>query len=116
MNEDNGFFFLIYFVVSMSPQLGGLGTKAQYLVISFRTGEGETLSRFYLRVLLIGSEIILLQDRTGKINNLTGKYIIQLSKWKHIQRYTTPFKIYYIFFEHLPQIQQLSITSTPTIE
>ena len=41
MNNDNVFDLLVAFVVSVSPQLGVLGTKAQNLVIYFRFGEGE---------------------------------------------------------------------------
>ena len=40
MDYKNGFEVLISFVFSMSPQLGGLGPKAQDLVISFFLGEG----------------------------------------------------------------------------
>ena len=41
---------------------------------------------------------------------------MELSKLKHLQIYMTPFEIDYRSFEHLPQIQKLSITFTPTIE
>ena len=44
MNNDNGFDLIIFVVLSMSTQLGGLGPKAQYLVIHFRLGEGYTLT------------------------------------------------------------------------
>ena len=40
MYYDNGFKLLIEFFFAMSPQLGGLGHKAQDLVISFRLGKG----------------------------------------------------------------------------
>ena len=63
----------------MSPQLGVFVTKAQYLVISFFLGEGETIPQFHLRAIHIKSEIFLLQDITVKTNNLTGKYITELS-------------------------------------
>ena len=115
MNHYNGFDLLVAVVFSVSPQLGMLWPKAQDLVISFRHGEGETLPQFHLRALQIRSEIFLFQDKTGQINNLTGKYIIKLSKWKHLQRYMTPFELYYRNYERQPQIQQLSITFTPTI-
>ena len=61
-------------------------------------------------------ELDLMEDQTGKTNNLTGKYIMELSKLKYLQIYTTPFKLNYIWFEHQPQIQQLSLTFTPTTE
>ena len=40
MNNDNGFKLIISVVFAMSPQLGGIGTKDQHLVISFSLGEG----------------------------------------------------------------------------
>ena len=57
----------------MIPQLVVLVPKYQDLVISFCLGEGETIPQLHLRALQIRSEISLLQDKTGKINNLTGK-------------------------------------------
>ena len=57
----------------------------------------------------------LLQDQTGQMNNLTGKYITELSKLKHLQRYMTHLGLYYRRFELLPKRQQLSIKSTTTI-
>ena len=73
----------------MSPQLGGLVPKAQDLVIPFRLGEGETLSDFHLRSLTIKSEPLLTRYQTGIINNLTGKYITEISNLKHLQQYMT---------------------------
>ena len=40
MNIEDGFDLLIDFFFYMIPQLGGLGPKYKYLVISFRLGEG----------------------------------------------------------------------------
>ena len=76
MNNDNVFDILIAVIFAMSPQLGVLGPKAQYLLISFFIGEVETLPLFHLRYLQIISVIFLSQDKTGQINNLTGKYIM----------------------------------------
>ena len=73
MNNDYGFDLIIAVVFVMSTQLGGLVPKSQDLVISFFLGEVETLPQFHLRALQIRTEIFLLQDKTGKINNLTGK-------------------------------------------
>ena len=64
----------------MSSPLGGLGPKYQDIVISFCLYEGENIPQFHLRALHIRSENILFQDKTGKIKNLTGKYITELSK------------------------------------
>ena len=91
MNIDIVFDLLISVVFAMSPQIGVLEPKSQDLVISFCLGEGENIPQFHLRALQIRSEIFLLQDQTGKINNLTGKYIMEISKLKHIQRYMSPF-------------------------
>ena len=38
MNNDNGFDLLIFVVFSMIPQIGVIGPKPQYLVISFCRG------------------------------------------------------------------------------
>ena len=85
MNNDNRFDLIIAVVFSISPQIGGLGPKAKYLVISFFLNEGETLLKLNRIDLQIRSEIFLLKDETGHINNLTGKYIMTISKLKHIQ-------------------------------
>ena len=76
MRYDNGFELLIANFFNMSPQLGGLGPKSQDLLIPFCLGEGESLTYFHLRALEIKSELILMKDETGQINNLTGKYIM----------------------------------------
>ena len=73
MNYDNVFEILIAVVFAMSPQLGGLGTKAQDLVIPFRLDEGENLPYFQNRALEIRNELILIKYQKGQINKLTGK-------------------------------------------
>ena len=75
MHYYNGFELIIAFVLSMIPQLGGIVTKTQDLVIPLRLGEGEHLSDFHLRALAIKSELIFMINQTGQINNLTDKYI-----------------------------------------
>ena len=62
----------------MSPQLGVLGYKDEDLVISFCLVERETLPQLHLRALQARSYIFLFQDETGQINNLTGKYIMEM--------------------------------------
>ena len=69
----------------MIPQLGVLGPKAQDLVISICLYARETIPQLLLKDLQIRIEIIMLQDKTGKINNHTGKYITEMSKLKHLQ-------------------------------
>ena len=86
MNNDNGFELLISVVFAMSSQFGGIAPKYQDLVISFILGVGENIPQFHLRDIQIRSEIFLLQDETVEINNLKGKYIIQMSKMKHLKR------------------------------
>ena len=85
MNSDNVFDLLIYVLFTMITQLGGLGHKVQDLVISFRLGKVKTLPQLHLRALQTRSDFFLLQDDTVQINNLTGKYIMELSKLKHLQ-------------------------------
>ena len=69
----------------MSPQSRVIGPKSQELVIYFRLCEGETIPQFHLRALQVQHEIFLLKDKTGQIKNSTGKYIMELSKLKHLQ-------------------------------
>ena len=78
MHYYNGFEILIAFVFSIRPQIRGLGPKAQYLVIPFCLGEGESLPDFHLIDLAIRSELVLIRYQTGNINNLTGNYIMEL--------------------------------------
>ena len=73
MNKYNVFEIIIAVLFVMIPQLGRLEPKSQYLVTSFSLGEGENIPKLHLRALQIRSERLLLQDETGKINNLTGK-------------------------------------------
>ena len=116
MNNENGFDLLISVVSSIIPQLGGLETKYQDLVISFQLDEGETIPKFYLRALQIKSENFLLKYKIGKINNLMGKYILELSKLKQLQQYMNTFELDYNVFERLPQINQLYNAFTYGIE
>ena len=62
----------------MIPQLRGFGHNAQYLVITFRLGEGEPLPYFHLISLAIRSELVLTIYQTVQINKITGKYIMEL--------------------------------------
>ena len=57
-----------------------------------------------------------MRDKKGQINNLTGKYIMEMSKLKHIQRYMTSFEIPFKLFEWQPQIDQLKHTFIHSIE
>ena len=78
MQYDNGFEPLFSFIFSIRPQIGGLGPKAQDPVISFCLCEGEYLTKLHLRSLAIKDELILTKDKKVQINNLTGKYIMEL--------------------------------------
>ena len=60
--------------------------------------------------------IFLLNDETVQVNNLTGKYITELSILKHLQWYITNFELHYSQFECNPQIHQLSTKFHHTIE
>ena len=86
----------------MSSQLGGLGTKYQDLAIPLLLGELETLPYFHLRALTIRSELSLMIYQTGHINNLTGKYIMELSNIKHLQRHINYFELVFRRFEGQP--------------
>ena len=102
MHSENGFELLIAVVFSVIPQLGGLGPKDQDIVIPFWLGEVESLPDFHLRDLGIRSEILFMRDQRFQINNLTGKYIMELSKLKHIQRYMISFDLDFRRFECQP--------------
>ena len=99
MHYDNGFELLIAVVFSISPQLGVLGPKGQDLVIPLCLGEGEYLPYFHLKALTIRSEIVLTRYQTVQINNLTVKYIMELSKLKNVQFYMTSFELEFRRFE-----------------
>ena len=116
MHYENLFELIIAVVFAISTQIGGLGTKAKDFVIPFHLSEEETLSYFHLRTLAIRSELVLMRDKIGQINNLTVKYIMELSKLKHIQRYMNSFEIEFRRFGRQPQSDQLSIIFTPKVE
>ena len=100
----------------MSNQLGGLGPTAQDLVIPFCLGEGEPPPYFFIIPLEIISELLLLKYQTGQINKFKGKYIMELSKLKHLQRYMNYFEIDFKRFECHPQSDQLSDIFNPSME
>ena len=116
MHCDNVFELIIAAVFATSPQLGGLGPKYQDLVIPFCLRDGERLPDFHLGSLSIKSELVLMRYQTGQINKLTEKYIMELSKMKHIQGYINAFELDFRRFERQPQSGQLSIISTPSME
>ena len=116
MNNDNGFNLLNAILVTMRIQLGVLGLKYQHLTISFEFSEVETIPRFHLRTLHIRSETFLLQNEIAQINDLTSKYIRELSKFKHIQRYMTAFDLDFRMCGRLPQRHRLFTILHSTIE
>ena len=116
MHYDNVYELIITVVFSMIHQLGGLGPKSQDFLIPFCLVEGEPLTAFHLRSLAIISEIVSMRYQTLKINNLTGKYIMEMSKLKNLQRYMTYIEQDFIRFECQPQSNQPSIEFTPSME
>ena len=64
MNNYNIFDLIIDVVFAMIPQLGVLGTKDQYLLVSFWPVEVEIIPKLHLRYLYIRSEIFLFQYET----------------------------------------------------
>ena len=139
MYYDSVFENLITVVFNIIPQLGGLGPKSQDSVIPFCLDEVESLKYFHLRALAIKSdvditcmhfpsawvphlralaiksELIFMRHKIGHSNNLTEKYIIEISKLKHLKQYMTSLEINFIIFKHQPQSDQLSIIFTPSI-
>ena len=93
MHYDNGFELLIAFFFNMNPQIRGLVPKAQDLVIPFCRGEVEYLPDFHLGSIAIKSELILIIYQTGHINNLTERYITEMSELKHLQSYMNSFEL-----------------------
>ena len=57
-----------------------------------------------------------MRDKVGRLKNLTGKYIMELSNPKHLQRYMTYFDLDFREFERQPQSNQLLIMLTPSME
>ena len=116
IHYNNGVELLISVIFSMIPQLGGLGPKAQSLVMNFCLGEREYLPYFHLIYLAIRSGLVLMRFQTVQINILTGKYIMKLTNLKHLQCYVTSFDLDFRRFERKPQSNQLSIIFTPRME
>ena len=58
----------------------------------------------------------LLSGGTGQTNNITGKYIMEPSKLKHLQLYMTTFELEYRKFERNSQRQKPSTKFHFTIE
>ena len=85
-------------------------------MIYFCLGEGKNLPQSHLRALQDRSGFFLSKDETGQIEKLTGKYIMELSKLKHLQRYMTTFELDYRKFDQLTQRHQLSTTFQFIIE
>ena len=83
----------------MSPQPGGLGTKAQDIVIKFCLEKEENHLKLHLRALKSRRKIYLFNDEKVQTNNLTYKYITDLSKLKHLQCYMNKFELEYRKFE-----------------
>ena len=79
-------------------------------------GEVETLPQFHLRAFQIRSEYFLFQGETRQVNNLAGKYIMEMSKLGHLQQYMTTFQLKYRRFERLPRRHQISTIFNSTIE
>ena len=73
MHYKNGFELLIAVIFNMIPKIGGVGTKAQDIVVPFFLGEVLSLPDSHVIAFSIKSELILLGDKTSHINNLTGK-------------------------------------------
>ena len=85
MNIDNEFDLIVAVAFSTSPQLGGIGFRSQEILISFFLGERDTLPQLKFRDIQSRSGNFLMNYKTRQINTLTGKYIIELSKLKHIK-------------------------------
>ena len=99
MNLDNLFGLFIDVVFSMSPQLVDLVQKYQELLISFCLGEEENLSKFHRRARQVQNEIFLFNYETRQTNNLTGKHIMEVKIFKHLQFHRTAFELEYRDFE-----------------
>ena len=74
INVYSGFKILVDVVFSMSTQFLLLGTKSQYLAISFHLGEGKSLQQFYIRDIYARRSFFLFIYETEK--NPSGKYIM----------------------------------------
>ena len=57
-----------------------------------------------------------MKDKIGQIINLTGKYTMEISKLKHIQRYINNFELEYRKFEQPTQRHQRTTKSHFTTE
>ena len=92
LTNDLGFLFLLDFPWVLLLDYLDKNSKTFDLLSLWWRGN---LPQLYLRDLQAQSETFLSNDKTGQINNLAGKYIMKISKLKHVQLYMNIFSLKY---------------------
>ena len=92
MNNNNVYDLLVAVGFAMSFYICDIWPKSQDLVAPFKILKSESLPDFYMYDIQSRSNICLLSYNIYQKNFLTHKYIIKLSKIKHLQRYMTYFE------------------------
>lgn len=79
--ERDGFHLLWLIISKNSPQLGGHDRDLQEFVKTLEVHDGEDVTEFYERALIMSNEINLQEDKTGQHNRLIYRFVTLLSEF-----------------------------------
>ena len=79
--QRDGFQLLWIITYRNSPQLGGHARDLQNYVETLNAVDGEEITEFYERTLVMLNEIELQEDSTGQSNRLTNRFVTILSEF-----------------------------------
>ena len=79
--QRDGFQLLWIITYRNSPQLGGHARDLQTYVETLNAIDGEEITEFYERTLVMLNEIELQEDSTGQSNRLTNRFVTILSEF-----------------------------------
>ena len=99
----------------MITQFGELFTKAQDPVIFFLFREGETILHLHHRYLQDQCKMFIFKNKIRHKKYLTGKYITEIPRFKHINYNITIFELTYRNFEqckNTPILHYIPLRST----
>ena len=85
--QRDGFQLLWIITYRNSPQLGGNARDLQGYVETLQVIDGEEITEFYERTLLMHNEIELQEDKTGQNNRLTYRFVQLLSEFIDIKQH-----------------------------
>ena len=85
--QRDGFQLLWQITYRNSPQVGGYARDLHDYVKTLNAVDGEEITKFYERALLMSNEIELQEDRTGQANKLTHRFVHILSEFIDLSPY-----------------------------